>query len=492
MREATHSSFQARQQHQRLIQKRETLRDTLCITSQQLQRYESDKTCLPESVACAFREEYEQATVQLCAVEKELAAPHATEARDNLVQKESSISLIKLADIVSQPVRWLWRDYIPLGKLTILDGDPGLGKSLFSLDLAARASKRHAMPDGTESDLTEPAGVVLLSLEDDPADTIRPRLEAAGANLDRILLLTAIKEDDEERMPTLFDLGALHHAIKAANAKLVIIDPFMAYLPGSVNSFRDQDIRRILAPLAQLAAATSVAVLVIRHLNKSEGRSPLYRGGGSIGIIGAARSGLLVAKDPEDDERRILAVSKSNLAKIPSALAYRVVAHTKEIPSLVWEGATAHTASSLLTYAPRKDTSALEEAQEFLRDTLRAGAVPAKEVQQRAEEAGIKLTTLRRAKTALKVVAHKRGGFFGDDEGETQHWCWMLPAGDASVPKDAQDIPEGIHTHEREHLQQSSEKNSRNFNGVPEDAQVPENEHLRYTDEHLSWWEKEL
>jgi RecA-family ATPase len=204
------------------------------------------------------------------------------------------------------------------------------------------------MPDGVDSQLDAQAGVVLLSAEDDPADTIRPRLEAAGADLSRIIMLAGLRDGDSVRLPTLTDLDAIKHAIAQVNAKLVIVDPLMAYLPGKVDSYRDQDVRRILAPLAALAAETGAAVLVIRHLNKTEGKNALYRGGGSIGIIGAARSGLLVAKDPEDEERRILAVTKSNLAKTPPALAYRIATTADEIPYLVWEGTTDYTAASLL------------------------------------------------------------------------------------------------------------------------------------------------
>lgn len=221
-----------------------------------------------------------------------------------------TLTLTRISDVKTQPIKWLWRGRIPLGKVTVFDGDPGLGKSLLSADLAARVSCNRPMPDGSKSDLAGPAGVVLLSAEDDPSDTIRPRLEVVGADLERIVLLQGVKENDEERMPSLADIALLKQAIATADAKLVVIDPLMAYLLGDVNSYKDQDIRRALAPLAALAAELNVAIVVIRHLNKSSSSNPLYRGGGSIGIIGAARSGLLVAKDPEDEDRRILAITK--------------------------------------------------------------------------------------------------------------------------------------------------------------------------------------
>lgn len=233
--------------------------------------------------------------------------------------EHSAAIITRLSDVTPSAMRWLWPGRVPFGKVTVLDGDPGLGKSLLSLDLAARTSTARPMPDGAFSDLSDPAGVVILSAEDDLSDTIRPRLEAAGADLSRIVALTAAHDTADTRLPMLSDLDAIRQAIVQVSAKLLIVDPLMAYLPGKVDSHRDQDIRRSLAPLASLAAETGVAVLVIRHLNKTEGKNALYRGGGSIGIIGAARSGLLVAKDPDDPdgERRILVPTKSNLAKLP-------------------------------------------------------------------------------------------------------------------------------------------------------------------------------
>lgn len=441
----------------------------------------------------------------------------------------SAPHLTRLSDVNARRVDWLWRGRIPLGKVTVVDGDPGLGKSLLSLDLASRVSPLRTMPDGTKGNLDGPAGVVLLSAEDDPADTIRPRLEAAGADVSRIVILSGLRDGDTLRLPTLADLEAIKQAITAVDAKLVIIDPLMAYLPGKIDSHRDQDIRRSLAPLAALAAETGVAVLVIRHLNKAEGKNALYRGGGSIGIIGAARSGLLVAKDPEDEDRRILAVTKANLAQTAPALVYRIAVTADETPYLSWEGATDYTANSLLaTQADGEDRSTLDEAKEFLRGLLRSGAVPAKEVQKQADQACISFATLKRAKAVLKIIARKRGGFFSKN-GE-QQWCWMLPAAEGA--QDTEHSTEGAHTHRDEHLQQDEKKNTRKskdftedaqvieneplqhpeeaqdsqderlqqstqkdtvfFNHSPEDAQDSENEHLQGRGEHLQSWEEEL
>ncbi|MBI4491368.1 MAG: AAA family ATPase [Chloroflexi bacterium] len=341
--------------------------------------------------------------------------------------------VVSLADVQSERVSWLWPGRVPLGKLTILDGDPGLGKSAITTDLAARVSTGGAMPDGTRSDLDGPAGVVLLSAEDGLADTIRPRLDAAGADVSRIVALTAVPRldlnpDPEQPprvrldLPTIADLSAIREAIARVDARLVIVDPLMAYLPSGSNSYRDQDVRRVLAPLAVLAAELDVAVVVIRHLNKMAGGNPLYRGGGSIGIIGAARSGLLVAPDPDqpDGARRILASTKSNLSEPPPALAYHLEAVASGAVRVVWEGAVQHTASSLLAQsADGEERGALAEARDFLREVLADGPRPARDVQREARDASITEITLRRARSGLVKI--ERAGF-----GAAMKTTWSL------------------------------------------------------------------
>jgi hypothetical protein len=343
-----------------------------------------------------------------------------------------SAGLVRLADVVPEAVRWLWRQRVPRGKLTILDGDPGLGKSLITIDIAARVTRHAAMPDGTLPELEGPGGVVLLSAEDGLADTIRPRLEAAGADISRVVALAFVQDTQPgseadparvRRLPTLADLEALREAITAVDAKVVIIDPLMAYLPGTTNAHRDQDVRQILAQLAALAEETGVALIVVRHLNKAAGGNPLYRGGGSIGIIGAARSGLLVAKDPDDETeaRRVLVPTKSNLSAPAPALAYHLEPGEGEVVRVVWDGPSEHTAAALLEASgPASERSALEEAAAVLDLVLADGPRPVKEVEAEAKAAGIKERTLDRAKKQLGVKAHK-DGFSGG-------WYWSRPA----------------------------------------------------------------
>jgi putative DNA primase/helicase len=340
--------------------------------------------------------------------------------------------LVSLASVKRGRVAPLWDRHIFRGKLHLVEGDPDLGKTTMTLDLTARVSTGAAMPDGTPG--IDPAGVVIASAEDGLADTIRHRLEAAGADLDRIVALTAIVDAHGERMPGLpSDLAAIEAAIAKVDAALVFIDPLMAYLDGAVNSWRDQDMRRALAPLASLAERTGCAIVAIRHLNKSAGSHALYRGGGSIGIIGAARVALLVAQDPDDPERRILATVKNNLAPHPPSLAFRLVGdETHGAARVEWLGESEHEASALLAMpADEDERGALDEACEVLRVNLANGPVPAKDAEREAYSAGLRRATLQRARKTAGVVAEKVGR-----PGESgQYWQWRLAPGTHQIPK---------------------------------------------------------
>jgi len=333
--------------------------------------------------------------------------------------------LVNLRDVVPRKVRWLWPARVPLGKVTQFDGDPDLGKSTVLLDLAARVTTARPMPDGARGDFGGARGVVVLSAEDDPADTIRPRLDAAGADVERVVVLLGVRDARGLRGPTIADLDALRQAVRAVDAVLVIVDPLMAHLPDARDAHRDQDVRRALAPLAAFAAETGAAVAAVRHLNKNggvAGSAPLYRGAGSIGIIGAARAGLLVAADPDDPtgERRVLAVVKSNLAAKAPSLAYRLVP-TAGAVRVAWEGPTPHTAAALLAAAvSAEDRPALDEATAFLREALASGPRPAAEVKIAAKEAGIAERTLERARLRAGILTRKEG-FAGAP------WVWMPP-----------------------------------------------------------------
>jgi archaellum biogenesis ATPase FlaH len=319
-----------------------------------------------------------------------------------------------LADVRPERVSWLWPGRIPVGKLVTLDGDPGLGKSTLALSFATPVTTGGSWPDGS---VCEHRGAVLImSAEDGLADTVRPRLDAAGADVTRVHAIEGVPIIDEHgervlRPPTLADVAALEEAINRTGARLLVIDVVMAYLPDGTDSHKDQDIRRVLSRLAALADRTGCTILLLRHLNKGAGRDPLYRGGGSIAIVGAARAGLLVAPDPDDPERRVLASVKSNLGPAPESLAYRLVdAEEHGCARVQWEGQTGHTARTLLAQPSADDDGAGTEAEQWLSDYLtEQGAVPSKTAKAEAAKAGIRERTLQRAVNSLGVLVESRG-----------------------------------------------------------------------------------
>lgn len=347
---------------------------------------------------------------------------------------------VALADVIAEPVRWLWPDRIPLGKVTVLDGDPGLGKSTVALDIAARVSTGAAMPDGSDG---LDGAVVIMSAEDGPADTIRPRFEAAGGDVTRVQLFAgvlAITEsgESEEQFPAIpAHLPVLRALVRSTGAVLVIVDVLMAYLDGAVNSYRDQDVRRALAPLVQLAGEEGCAVVVLRHLTKSPGGSAVYRGGGSIGIVGAARTACIIGLDPGDDEedpnrrRRVLAIAKSNLAPLAPSLAYRIVpaelAGGITVGRIEWLGTSDHRADELVQPSSPRDEER-EDKENFLAELLDGIDVPVKEVEAAAKKHGWALKALRPVFKRMGGRTQKEGGYFGGQ----QRWVWTLPAEDAA------------------------------------------------------------
>lgn len=324
----------------------------------------------------------------------------------------------KVAHVRAERVRWLWKGRLARGKLSILDGDPNLGKSTVALDLAARLSTASPLPDGTQLD--GPINTVLLSAEDGIADTIRPRLEAVGADLERITVFRGITDDDGPRPPVLpGDLDKLESLIDEDLASLVIIDPLMAYLGGAYDSHRDQDVRRALHAVAAVAERWGVAVLIVRHLNKAPGGNPLYRGGGSIGIIGAARAGMVIAPDPGREDRMILASTKCNLTKKPESLAYRLVGDDlHDCARVSWQGTSTLTADNLLN--PPRETK-VDQAEGWLENLLFEGPVLQSEVRARGEAEGHSWASMRRAKDALGAESIRKGEA-GKQGGGAWYW----------------------------------------------------------------------
>lgn len=237
------------------------------------------------------------------------------------------------------------------------------------------------------------------------------------------IISTISNADGIERTPTIpYDLPAIEAAIRDVNAALFILDPLVATLDQETNSYRDQDIRRALAPVAALAERTGVAVICIRHLNKGGSQNPKYRGGGSIGIIGAARAAFLFGDVPGRDGTHAMAPTKGNLwRRKPQALEYTIEERNDQ-PVIVWHGESQCTAVSLLAQPESaEESNACVEAQKFLVEILRDGEIDSKDVIREARAAGVSEKTLHRAKHQLGVRSQKHG------IGKGQHWVGVLP-----------------------------------------------------------------
>ena len=336
-------------------------------------------------------------------------------AEDGLRANVSEVGTL-LSEVEPERVEWLWEGRIPKGKLTILDGDPGLGKSLITQDLAARITTGRSFPDDAVRDLDGVGGlggVVLLSAEDGQADTIRPRLDAAGADAGKVLAVCLVSDGKggERTVSIPEDIGTIERAIERIDAKLVVIDPLMAFLSRRVNANSDQDVRQALTPLGKMAERLGVAVLVVRHMNKQETRKSLYRGGGSIGIIGAARSALMVEKHPTDKDVRVLAMAKGNLAKKAESLTYRITT-SDGIARIRWEGTIDLDADELVN----PDTSEAARAEAWLRAVLKDGPVLRDDIEKWSEKVGISWRTLERVKRELRIKSKK--------DGVNSKWRW--------------------------------------------------------------------
>jgi RecA-family ATPase len=338
---------------------------------------------------------------------------------------EAGPQLVNLAGIQPEPVEWLWDDHLPLGKVVLLDGDPGMGKSVVSLDLAARVSTGAPMPDGSPG---IKGAVLILSAEDGLADTIRPRIDAAGGDPAQITAMTGIicPGVDGKTPPRAVviprDLPKIERAVWEHRVVLVIVDVLMAYLGGDINSHHDQDVRRALTPLAALAERTGCCVLVLRHLNKSTGASVVYRGGGSIGIIGAARAAFICGTDPEDQDRRVLAPVKCNLSAEPPAITYQLAEDpARGCVTVRWLGTSQRRAWELLGDASDDDRHARDEAAEWLTAYLKEtnGEARAADIIKAARADGIAERTLGRARVRAGITSKREG--FG------QGAMWRLP-----------------------------------------------------------------
>jgi len=332
------------------------------------------------------------------------------------------VYLTRLGDVAPEAVGWLWPKRVPMGKMTLLFGDPGRGKSLLALDMAARVTRGAPWPDAPDGP-NPPGRVVLLSAEDDPADTIRPRFEAAGGDPDGVLVLRAVQRPGsglEGDLPFCLarDVAALESVLRQwGGVRQKGLDPVSAYL-GGVASHSNAAMRELLAPVREMAERTGVAVVAISHLTKRREATVLYRGMGSLATVAAARAVWAVGPDPgptghhQASGRILLLPVKCNLVGAVPGLAYRIVPSPQcaDVPVLAWEeGSLALTAQEAFDSAALPSLTPRERAMAWLEEALGKGAVPALEVEQRARAIGFSRRTLMRARAELGVCAFHEG-----------------------------------------------------------------------------------
>jgi hypothetical protein len=332
--------------------------------------------------------------------------------------------LISLADIEPKPVEWVWQNWIPRRAITILDGDPGLGKSTLAVDISARITRGWKMPaESGEDPKAKPGCVLLLSAEDDAETTIRPRLDAAGCEVSKVFLFEAVKTGEEESPPVLpWDLALVEETIVERGILLVVIDPLTAFLSNEIDAHKDQDVRRCLHRLKLIAQRTGVAILVIRHLNKLTGGPSLYRGGGSIGIVGAARSALIVGCDPDNPETKVLACNKSNLGASPKSLSYTLKSVSKNVAKIGWGGEVNLGSNEILAHPQGRQKMTMgEQCAEMVKELLAIGDTESDELEGRCKKMGFSERSIKEARKELKVKAYKNQ-FSGK-------WIVSLPKG---------------------------------------------------------------
>lgn len=305
---------------------------------------------------------------------------------------------------------------IPANATTVLAGPPGLGKTTFATRTAARVSVGAAG--------YRPGAVLIISAEDSPATTLVPRLKAESADLDHVHFLEARHDGAPDGLVLPDDVDQIAKVVQDVGAVLVVIDPLNAHLSGSIDGHRDQDVRRALAPLHRMADELDVAVLVLAHLTKAPGNSPLNRVGGSIGIVGAARSVILLIAHPDDDGEeafdtmnlRVVSHVKCNVGPLAGSFTYRVEPVTlheggRDIATsrLVFVGRTDLNADELLDPPRKKARTAVERAEAFLREHLKDGtARPSEEVKRAAMEAlGVSEATVKRALPTAQILTHR-------------------------------------------------------------------------------------
>lgn len=314
--------------------------------------------------------------------------------------------ILCFADIQAEEVKWLWYPYIPYGKITILQGDPGCGKTMAVLSLAALLSKGENLP--FEEVVREPINILYQTSEDGIADTIKPRLESAGANCTRIKII------NEEKRALTFDDPRLEQSILQENARLLILDPLSAYIGPTVSMNQANEVRGAFRNLYAMAQRTRCAVLIVAHMNKMSGISALYRTSGSIDIAGAVRSILTVTRYQHSPTQRVLVPVKSNLAAAGPALLFELSDHVEWLRQLDEDAESLLNGCDSLSEAPTKQ----QQVEEELPRLLEKGPVSNQEIIQHFKNKGIQDRTVNLVKGRLNIRSVRKG----------DKWYWQLNA----------------------------------------------------------------
>ena len=329
--------------------------------------------------------------------------------------------VVTMSDTEEEATQWLWWPYIALGTVCILDGDPGVGKTLLMTQLAASISLGHPLPDqqGVPCLPTGgPAPTLLLSMEDSLTRTLKPRLVVAGADYTKIHALTSwCDAKGQEHVFTFDHLPLLEEAIQTYHPRLVVINPVTAYM-GKMDIHRANEVQALMTRLTRLAERSNCAIVCIRHPAKPGQHigKAIHRGLGSVGFIGTARTGLFAEQHPTNPGKVLLAQTKSNMERHGHTQLF-----TKEQGQFQWCGVSRISAEMMAGSESGPDTNAFLEALFWLEDTLQDGLPrQAEDLRSAAEEEDIAFRTLRRAKQALQIRSIKRAG-------DTDKWDWQLP-----------------------------------------------------------------
>jgi 5S rRNA maturation endonuclease (ribonuclease M5) len=307
-------------------------------------------------------------------------------------------------DLAPEVTKWAWTGHIARGAITFIEGDPGDGKSVLTCDLAARWSSGMAMPDGSANPFGNHVMVVMVSAEDDLNMTISPRLRAHGADMSKVLCVAGGHKPTEPFDLSLH-LAALERMIVKYDVKIVVLDPIMAFLGVATDSHNDASVRKALGPLAMMARRRGVAVVVVRHLNKGTGKA-IYRGGGSIAFVGAARAAFLVSQHPDDEDKRVMVVVKNNLGPKGGGLVYQIVEDAKyKVAKIRWEGKLDTNAQDLLDGGDERP----HEIIDFLQKLCADKPLSWKEIVKCGRDAGYTENALRtsRGRALRKAVGHE-------------------------------------------------------------------------------------